>query len=105
MASSRASELKAAPCLKRYETLLELAGSVICNRHLPELFRDLLTEVRKFEFLKCRSLRPAQQIMRLNVLEAAISITIPMSFELPVSESPARWVWQHREPLLLRNLC
>jgi len=31
-------------------------------------------------------------------------VTIPMSLEVPVGESPAGWVWQRQEPLLLGNL-
>ncbi len=95
------------PMLKRYETLLEVAGSIVSQAGLSDLFRDLLQclkEVGGFDFLNLVLHDPARNAMRLNVLEALIPVTIPMSLEVPVGDSPAGWVWQNQKPLLLRDL-
>jgi formate hydrogenlyase transcriptional activator len=74
---------------------------------LSELFRELLENLKqfgKFDFLNLVFHDPAHNVMRLNVLQALMPLTIPMSLEVPVGESPAGWVWQKQEPLLLGNL-
>ncbi len=95
------------PVLKRYETLLELTGSIVSHVDLSELFRDLLQrlqEVGGFDFLNLILHDPAKNIMRLNVLQALIPVTIPMSLEVAVGDSPAGWVWENQKPLLLPDL-
>jgi formate hydrogenlyase transcriptional activator len=97
----------AVPVLKRYETLLEVAGSIVSQVGLSDLFRDLLQrlkEVDGFDFLNLVLHDPIRNTMRLNVLQALIPVTIPMSLELPVGDSPAGWVWQNQKPLLLPDL-
>ena len=64
---------------------------------LSELFRELLESLKqfgKFDFLNLVLHDPVQNVMRLNVLQALMPVTIPMSLEVPVGESPAGWVWQ-----------
>ena len=96
------------PIQKRYQTLLEVAGSVVSQVGLSELFRDLLQhlkEVGGFDFLDLVLHDPARKVMRLNVLQTVLNpVTIPMSLELPVGDSPAGWVWQNQKPLFLRDL-
>ena len=95
------------PVLKRYETLLEVAGSIVCHADLSKLLRELLPRLKEVEgvdFLNLILHDPAKNVMRLNVLQALIPITIPMSLELPIGDSPAGWVWQNQKPLLLRDL-
>jgi formate hydrogenlyase transcriptional activator len=104
---SQSLKLEAVPAVKRYETLLEVAGSVLSQVDLSELFRDLLQrlhEVGEFDFLNLVLHDPTRNVMRLNVLQALIPVTLPMSLELPVGNSPAGWVWQNQKPLLLRDL-
>ena len=95
------------PVLKRYETLLEVAGSVVSQVSLSQLLSDLLhrlKEVGRFDFLNLVLHDPTRNVMRLNVLQALIPVSIPMSMEIPVGDSPAGWVWQNQKPLLLRDL-
>jgi len=95
------------PIANTYETLLEVTGSIVSRAGLSELFRELLENLKqfgKFDFLNLVFHDPARNVMRLNVLQALTSVTIPMSLEVPVGESPAGWVWQNQEPLLLDNL-
>ena len=92
---------------KTYETLLEVTGSIVSRMDLSELFRELLQNLRqfgKFDFLNLVLHDPVQNVMRLNVLQALMPITIPMSLEVPIGESPAGWVWQTQQPLLMENL-
>ena len=95
------------PILKRYETLLEVTGSLVFRMDLSELFRDLLQslkEIGSFDFLNLVLHDPVRKVMRLNILEAQIPVKIPMSLELPIGDSPAGWVWQNQKPLFLRDL-
>ena len=69
----------AVPVLKRYETLLEVAGSIVSQVGLSDLFRDLLqrlTEVGGFDFLNLVLHDPIRNTMRLNVLQALIPVLI-----------------------------
>ncbi len=93
--------------LKHYEALVDVAGSVISQTDLSELFRELLERLKefgKFDFLNLVLHDPRRNVMRLNVLRALIPVTIPVSLELPIPDSPAGWVWKNQKPLLLRDL-
>jgi formate hydrogenlyase transcriptional activator len=106
-APSQSRKPEAVPAVKRYETLLEVAGSVVSQVSLSQLLRDLLQrlkEIGRFDFLNLVLHDPTRNVMRLNVLQALIPVTIPMSMELSVGDSPAGWVWQNQKPLLLRDL-
>src|ERR1039458_13036 len=106
-APSQSRKPEAVPAVKRYETLLEVAGSVVSQVSLSQLLRDLLQrlkEIGRFDFLNLVLHDPTRNVMRLNVLQALIPVTIPMSMELSVGDSPAGWVWQNQKPLLLGAL-
>jgi formate hydrogenlyase transcriptional activator len=95
------------PALERYETLLEVAGSIASHPQLSELFQDLLQRLRQvvqFEVLILVLHDPARNVMRVNVLEALEPFTIPLSLEQPVEDSVAGWVWQHQQALLLDDI-
>jgi formate hydrogenlyase transcriptional activator len=95
------------PKLERYETLLEVAGSIASHPQLSELFQDLLRRLRQivqFETLILVLHDPSRNVMRLNVLEALEPFTIPLSLEQPVEGSVAGWVWQRQQPLLLDDI-
>jgi len=90
-----------------YEKLLEVTGSIVSRMDISELFRKLLeslTQLGKFDFLNLVLHDPVHDVMRLNVLQASMPVTIPMSLEVPVGESPAGWVWQRQEAFLSGNL-
>jgi len=92
---------------KTYETLLEVTGSIVSRLDLSELFREILEHLKqfgKFDFLNLVLHDPVQNVMRMNVLQALMPVTIPMSLAAPIGESPGGWVWQKREALLLRSL-
>jgi len=91
--------------LRRYEALLEMADLMVHHRSLPELFVDLaerLHKVTPFEFATFSLYDPAKNVMRLHIWEGRE--LAPVSAEAPVGDSPAGWVWQHQEPLVLSDL-
>ena len=102
-----ADSLQTPPIAKRYEALLEVAGSVVSQMNLSELFRELMERLKdfgKFDFLNLVLHDAEHNVMRLNVLQAVTPTKIPLSLELPVGDSPAGWVWQNQKPLLLGDL-
>jgi formate hydrogenlyase transcriptional activator len=93
--------------MDRYEALVEVSHSIASHPDLAGLFRDLLQRLRRavrFDLLNLVLHDPATNLMRLNVLEATVPVTVPLSLALPVEDSPAGWVWQQQQPLLVRNL-
>src|SRR5208282_1482746 len=71
---------------KAYETLLEVTGSIVSRMDISELFRELLESLKqlgKFDFLNLVLHDPVQNVMRLNVLQALMPVTIPANHGLP----------------------
>ena len=95
------------PLPKRYETLLEVAGSVVSSVDLSELFRELLGRIQdfgKFDFLALILHDPVENVMRFSALHAAVPVTVPISQQMPVAESFDGWVWQNQKPLVIEDL-
>jgi len=95
------------PAEDRYEALVEVSHSIASHPDLPGLFHDLLQRLRRtvhFDLLNLVLHDATTGLMRLNVLEATVPVTVPLSLALPVDDIPAGWVWQHQQPLLVRNL-
>ena len=91
--------------LRRYEALLEMADLMVHHRSLPELFVDLaerLHKVTPFEFATFSLYDPAKNVMKLHIWEGRELAPVPA--EASVGDSPAGWVWQHQEPLVLSDL-
>ncbi|HVP52504.1 MAG TPA: sigma 54-interacting transcriptional regulator [Terriglobales bacterium] len=95
------------PGQEHYEALVEVSHSIASHPELAGLFHDLLQRLQRvlrFDLLNLVLHDPATNLMRLNVLEATLPVTVPLSLALPVEDIPAGWVWQHQQPLLIRNL-
>ena len=95
------------PAEDRYEVLVEVSHSIASNPELTGLFHDLLPRLQRvvrFDLLNLVLYDPNTNLMRLNVLEATVPVTVPLSLALPVEDIPAGWVWQQQQPLLIRNL-
>src|SRR2546429_2583273 len=91
--------------LRRYEALLEMADLMVHHRSLPELFVDLaerLHKVTSFEFATFSLYDPSRNVMKLHLWEG--KELAPVHTETSVGDSPAGWVWQHQEPLILSDL-
>src|SRR5271169_5889960 len=91
----------------RYEALVEVSHSIASHPDLAGLFHDLLQRLRRavrFDFLNLMLHDAATNMMRLNVLEATVPVTVPLSLALPLEDLPAGWAWQQQQPLLIRDL-
>jgi len=91
--------------LRRYEALLEMADLMVHHRSLPELFVDLaerLHKVTSIEFATFSLYDPSKNVMKLHTWGGKELAPVPT--EASVGDSPAGWVWQHQEPLILSDL-
>jgi formate hydrogenlyase transcriptional activator len=90
-----------------YEALVEVSHCIASHPELSGLFQDLAQRLHprlRFDLLNLVLHDPATNMMRLNVLEATVPVTVPLSLALPIEDIPAGWVWQQQQPLLIRNL-
>jgi formate hydrogenlyase transcriptional activator len=84
------------------EALLEALESLTRHDDLNKLFHELAVRLRKlveFDFISVMLHDPAEDVMRLNVLESDQPMNIGIGPNLPPSESPGGWVWQSQQPL------
>ncbi len=94
------------PRLQRYEALLEALESLTRHDDLTELFHELAQRLRRvleFDFISVMLHDPAEDVMRLHILESEQSMSIGIGPMLPPSESPGGWVWQSQEPLVISD--
>jgi formate hydrogenlyase transcriptional activator len=95
------------PLLKRYETLLEFAGSLVSSLDLSELFRELLERIQdlgKFDFLSLVLHDPVENAMRVSALHVKVPVTVPITLQLPVGECFDGWVWQNQKPIVIADI-
>jgi len=92
---------------KKYLTLLELSKAIASYRELPALFHDLACRLQSlFDFTHLGVLFPdlPRNVMRLHLLETCDPTQWPAPAQVPMEGSIAGWVWQHQEPVVVRNL-
>ena len=61
------------PTRARYETLLEVAESIVAHRQLSTLFADLsrlLKRLVPFDFISLTLIDPKERVVRLHILES-----------------------------------
>jgi formate hydrogenlyase transcriptional activator len=89
-----------------WQSLLEVSRTILQHRDLAPLFRSLAPQLRSvlpFDFISLVLYDPETDRMRLHVLEANIPSEAPR-VELPVTESPAGWVYLNQRPLVLEDI-
>jgi formate hydrogenlyase transcriptional activator len=94
------------PRLQRYEALLEALESLTRHDDLTKLFHELAQRLRRvleFDFISVMLHDPADDVMRLHILESEQPMSIGIGPTLPPSESPGGWVWQSQEPLVISD--
>jgi formate hydrogenlyase transcriptional activator len=82
-----------------------MADLMVHHRGLPELFRELarrLQEVVDVQLLGFSLHNDQRNVMELYLWEGEGAQLFPR--EIPVGESASGWVWEHQEPLLIRDL-
>src|SRR5262245_44166387 len=92
---------------RQCRTLLAVAEAILSHRDLHALFHDLagrLHQVVLFDFLLLVLHDDARDTMRLHVLETSEPTSAQPGMLIPVPESPAGWVWQAQQPLIISNL-
>ena len=92
---------------QRYQALLEISESITTQRDLEELFRQLAKSLHRvvvFDFLAVVLYEPERNTTRLHILESSLPTRIQPGVETPVEESPAGWVLQNQQPLVVLNI-
>ena len=86
---------------------MDVSRSILAHQDLSDLFRDLshlLRRVLNFDFLNLVLHDPDRAAMRLHILEAdAPHVPAPWEY-LPIKDSPAGWVWEMQEPLVIDDV-
>ncbi len=93
---------------RRYQTLLEISGSIAAHRDLADLFHEIaqsLHRVVRFTYMRLILHDAERNLMRVHLLEAGnASADVLRCQDLPVEESPGGWVWQMQRPLVVSSL-
>ena len=90
----------------RHRALLAVSEAIASHRDLPALFHELadrLHQVVRFDYLALILHEPASNTLHLHVLEPSDPALLSSCESLPVGESPAGWVWQTQQPLVISN--
>ncbi|HEY7309164.1 MAG TPA: sigma 54-interacting transcriptional regulator [Gemmataceae bacterium] len=94
------------PREERYEALLEALESLTRHDDLTKLFHELAQRLRKvveFDFISVMLYDPAEDVIRLNILESEKPMSIDIGPTLSPSASPGGWVWQSQEPIIISD--
>src|SRR5262245_40139793 len=86
-----------------YRTLLAVSQAIVSQRDLHALFHELadrLHQLARFDFLALVLHEPADNTMRLHVLETCEPVPPGTVIVLPTEEDPAGLVWQTQQPLI-----
>lgn len=87
----------------RYQALLAVSDVIISHREVSSLFHDLagrLHDVVRFDCLALILYEPANNTLRLQVLEPP-ELSLPASIlEMPVKETSGGQVWLHQQPII-----
>jgi formate hydrogenlyase transcriptional activator len=92
---------------QKYLTLLELSKAIASHRDLPGLFHDIacrLQNLFSFRNLGVMLHDPAENVMRLYLLETCEPTGWQSPSTVPIEGSIAGWVWQNQEPVVIRDL-
>ena len=85
---------------RQFEALLEVSEAIAQQRDLKALFHELserLHAVLQFDFLALVLHNPANNTMRLHILETHEPHETESSGEFPVEATPSGWVWQNQQ--------
>jgi len=89
-----------------HRALLDVSEAIVAHRELPALFHELagrLQQVVSFDFVSLVLHEPADNTMRLHVLETSEAVAPGTVIVLSVEEDPAGLVWQTQQPLIVSN--
>ena len=92
---------------KKYLTLHELSKAIASHRDLSGLFHDLACRLQKlvdFSHLGVMLYDPKRNVMRFHLLEECAPTEWQTPSEVPMEGTMAGWVWEHQEPIVIRDL-
>ena len=95
------------PVRARYDTLREIAESIVSHRQLSSLFADLhrcLKPLIDFDFIGLCLYDPERQVTRLHELVADQPVNCPPPRERKLSETPAQIVLETQQPYYVPDL-
>ena len=95
------------PAVEQYLTLLDVAKAIASHRNLSDVFQDLTARLHRlldFHYLSVVLHDAAQHVMRLHNLESSAHGTLQPGAGFAVDDIPAGWVWQHQQPLIVRDI-
>jgi formate hydrogenlyase transcriptional activator len=90
-----------------YLTLLDVAKAIASHHNVSDLFQDLtgsLHRLLEFHYLSVVLYDAAQHLMRLHNLESSVRGTLQTGAVFAVEDIPSGCVWQHQQPLIVRDL-
>ncbi len=90
--------------VERHEALLEAIETLSRHGDLPALFHDLAVSLKKvvpFDFISVILYDPADQVMRLHILESDRPLSTGIGPDHPPADSPGGWVWQSQQPMII----
>jgi formate hydrogenlyase transcriptional activator len=93
--------------VRLYVTLLEVSEAIASHRDLAALMHDLAPRLHglvEFDGLALILYSAERKTTCMHVLEAADTKAIRPGIELPVEETPAGWVVETQEPLLVPDV-
>ena len=89
------------PTRERYETLLEVAESIVAHRQLSTLFTDLsrlLKRLVPFDFISLTLIDTKERVVRLHILESEQPIAGKPPKSTPFEQTPTIAALQSRRP-------
>ena len=95
------------PAVEPYLMLLDVSKAIAAHRNVSDLFDDLRTSLQRlldFHHLNVVLYDAAQHVMRLHTLESSVPSTLQPGAAFAVEDVPSGWVWQHQQPLVVRDL-
>jgi formate hydrogenlyase transcriptional activator len=92
--------------LEQYRALLEVSEAITRTADLAELFRDLAPRLRRvvpFDLLILLLHDPAENAMRLHILESGRPEPVSFQHGPTPLESPSGLVWQSQQPMVIAD--
>ena len=97
------SDGKATTTKDPHRALLAVSEAIVAHRDLRVLFHELAVRLKQvvfFDFVSLVLHEPADNTMRLHVLETSEPVPPGTEIVLSVEEDPAGFVWQTQQPLI-----
>src|SRR5262245_24195253 len=92
---------------RQYRTLLAVSEAIVAHRDLGTLFHNLAGALRlvvRFDYLVCHLHDPANNTIRLHVLETTEPVPVKPPTAFSVDEHPGGTALQTQHPMIVSNV-